>query len=94
MSRWLIQRSKHEMHCMLSMLTLLRQQIKACYAFNDMYVHTVDTKHMHTFLPITFLIFNQCSILKKFWKVETQGFKTILLNALYVDTVNASHKYF
>ena len=27
-------------------------------AFNAIYVNTVDTKHIHTFLPITFLIFN------------------------------------
>ena len=29
------------------------------------------------FLPITFLIFNQFSIRKKFWKAETKGFSTI-----------------
>ena len=28
-------------------------------------------KHTHTFLNITFLIFNQFSIWKKFWKAET-----------------------
>ena len=27
-------------------------------AFNAIYVDTVNTKHIHTFLPITFLIFN------------------------------------
>ena len=80
------------MHCMLCMLTLLRQSIKACNAFNAMYVHTVDTKQIHTFLPITFLIFNQFLIPKKFWKAEAQGFPTI--HAMYVDTLNASHKYF
>ena len=31
-------------------------KIKACNAFNAMFVDTVDTKHIHTFLPITFLI--------------------------------------
>ena len=35
------------------------------------------SKHIHTFLPITFLIFNGFSIRKKFWKAETQGFSTI-----------------
>ena len=49
------------------------------YAFNAIYVDTVDTKHIHMFLPITFLIFNQFSIRKKFWKAETQGFSTIPL---------------
>ena len=29
------------------------------------------------FLPITFLIFNQFSIRKKFWKAATEGFLTI-----------------
>ena len=46
-------------------------------AFNAIYFNTVDTKHIHTFLPITFLIFNQFSIRKKFWKAETEGFSTI-----------------
>ena len=45
--------------------------------FNAIYVNTVDTKHIHTFLPITFLIFNGFSIHKKFWKAETQGFSTM-----------------
>ena len=46
-------------------------------AFNAIYVNTVDTKHIHTFLLITFLIFNGFSIRKKFWKAQTQGFSTI-----------------
>ena len=46
-------------------------------AFNAIYVDTVDTKHIHTFLSITFLILNGFSIRKKFWKAETQGFSTI-----------------
>ena len=44
---------------------------------------------LHTVLLITFLIFNQFSIRKKFWKAETEGFFTIP-NAMYVDTVNVS----
>ena len=47
---------------------------------------TVDTKHIHTFLLITFLIFNQFSICKKFWKAETQGFSTIP-SILYMSTL-------
>ena len=50
--------SKQAMHCMLSMLILSRQRIKACNAFNAMYVDTVDTEHIHIFLPIAFLIIN------------------------------------
>ena len=46
-------------------------------AFNAIYVDTVNTKHIHTFLPIAFLIFNQFSIHKNFWKAETEGFATI-----------------
>ena len=84
--RWSIQRTKCEMHCMLWMLTLSRQRIKACNAFNAMHVHTVNTKHIHTFLPITFLIFNQFSIWKMFCKAETQCFPTIPL-ILYRSTL-------
>ena len=46
-------------------------------AFNAIYVDTVDTKHIHTFLSITFLIFNRFSICKKFWKADTEDFSTI-----------------
>ena len=52
-------------------------KIKARNVFNAIYVNTVDIKHIHTFLPITFLIFNRFSIRKKFWKAETKGFSTI-----------------
>ena len=62
-------------------------------AFNAMYVDTVNTKHLYTFLPITFLIFNRFSICKKFWKAETEGFSTIS-NTIYVNTVDTRHKYF
>ena len=57
-------------------------------AFNAIYVDTVDTKHIHTFLPITSLIFNGFSIRKKFWKAETQGFSNHTINIIYVNTVN------
>ena len=59
-----------------------------------MYVDTVNTKHIYTFLPITFLIFNQFSICKKFWKAETKGFSTIPSITIYVESVNTRHKYF
>ena len=64
---------------------------KAMYA---VYVNTVNANHIHTFLPIIFLIFNWFSIPKKFWKTETQGFSTIPSNTIYVDTVCTRHNYF
>ena len=54
-----------------------RYKTRISNAFNAIYVNTVNTKHIHTFLPITFLIFNGFSIHKKFWKVKTRGFSTI-----------------
>ena len=48
-----------------------RHKTRISNALNAIYVDTVDTKHIHTFLPITFLIFNGFSIRKKFWKAET-----------------------
>ena len=60
-------------------------------AFNAMYVDTVDTRHIHTFLPITFLIFNRFSICKKFWTAETEGFSTIPCHTmLTLSTVGIS----
>ena len=54
--------------CIVCMSTLSRQRIKVWNAFSAMYVATVNTKHIHTFLPITFLILNQFSIRKKVLK--------------------------
>ena len=53
-----------------------------------LYVEAVDTKHIHTFLPITFLIFNGFSIRKMFWKAKTERFSTITSNTIYVNTVD------
>ena len=47
-------------------------------------------KHVHMFLPITFLIFDRFSIRKKFWNAENQGFLTIPPSPIYVDTVDTS----
>ena len=69
-------------------------KIKACNAFNATCVDTIDTKHIYTFLPITFLIFNRFSIRKKFWKAETKGFLTIPSNTIYIETVDTRHEYF
>ena len=66
-------------------------KIKARNAFNAIYVNTVSTKHIHTFLPITFLIFNRFSICKKFWKAETEGFSTIP-SILYVLILSMQDK--
>ena len=54
----------------LYMSTLLTQVLSISNAINAMYVQVVDTKHIHTFLPITFLIFNQFSIPKKIGKLR------------------------
>ena len=40
----------------MSILSILG--ISISNAFNAIYVKAVETKHIHTFLPITFLIFN------------------------------------
>ena len=68
-----------------------RHKTRISNAFNAIYVDTVDTKHTHTFLPITFLIFNGFSISKKFWKAETQGFSTIP-SVLYMSTLSTQDK--
>ena len=65
-----------------------RHKTKISNAFNAIYVDTVNTKHIYTFLPISFLILNQFSIRKKFWKAETEDFSTIASNTIYVDTVD------
>ena len=82
MSRLSIQRIKAMLLCIVYAMLFVNtvdMKIKAHNALNAIYVDTVDTKHIHTFLSITFLIFNRFSIRKKFWKAETEGFSTILL---------------
>ena len=74
-------------HQIVYMLTLSTLGISISNAFNAIYVDTLNTKHINTFLPITFLIFNGFSIRKKFWKAETQGFSTIL-SMLYMSTLS------
>ena len=68
-----------------------RYKTRISNAFNAIYVDTVNTKHIHTFLLITFLIFNEFSIRKKFWKAETQGFSTIP-SILYISTLSIQDK--
>ena len=75
----------------LYMSTLSTLGISISNAFKAIYVDTVDTKHIHTFLPITFLIFNGFSIRKKFWKAETQGFSTIS-SMLYMSILSIQDK--
>ena len=58
-------------------VNIRHQYLSISNAFNAIYVKEVDTKHIHTFLPITLLIFNQFSTRKKFWKAETKDFSTI-----------------
>ena len=68
-------------------------KIKACNALNAMFVEKLIllSKHIHTFLPITFYIFNGFSICKRFWKAETQGFSTIP-SILYMSTLSIQDK--
>ena len=63
-----------------------RYKTRISNAFNAIYVDTVDTKHIHTFLLITFLIFNGFSIRKKFWK--DSGLFNHTIYTIYVDTVD------
>ena len=92
------QSSRYKTHSHISVHNFLNIQPILCWhcrhktrisnAFNAMYVNTVDKKHLYTFLPVTFLIFNRFSIHKKFWKAETVGFSTIPSNTIYVDIVD------
>ena len=94
MSRWSIQRIKAMLLCIeygILFVDTFDTKIKACKALNAIYVDTVDTKHIHTFLLITFLIFNRFSIRKKFFKAETQGFSTIP-SILYMSTLSIHDK--
>ena len=94
MSRWSIQRIKAMLLSIeygILFVDTVDTKIKACKALNAIYVDTVDTKHIHTFLLITFLIFNGFSIRKKFWKAETQGFSTIS-SILYMSTLSIQDK--
>ena len=75
LSTLLIWRSKHAMHWMLCLLRLL----------------ILLSKYIHTFLPITFLIFNRFSICKKFLKYETEGFSTIP-SILYMSIMSIQDK--
>ena len=84
------------MHCVLSHVETVntRDQSMSCFnGSNAMLCRYSRYKmhiHVHMFLPITFLIFNGFSIRKKFWNAENQGFPTIPLHPIYVDTVDTS----
>ena len=65
-----------------------RYKTRISNAFNAIYVDTVDTKHIHTFLPITFLIFNGFSIRKKVLESRDPGLFNHTINTIYVDTVD------
>ena len=39
-------------------MSILLNRTRISNAFNAIYVDTIDTKHIHMFLPVTFLIFN------------------------------------
>ena len=55
MLKLLIQRIKAMLLCLVYAMLFVdtvNAKIKACNPFNAIYVNTVDTKHIHTFLPI------------------------------------------
>ena len=52
-----------------------------------LYVKAVDKKHIHTFLPITFLTFNQFSIRIFFRKLRLKAFQPYY-QILYVMVVS------
>ena len=94
MSRLLIERIKAMLLCIVYAVLFVDTdgtKIKACNAFNAIYVNTVDTKYINTLLPITFLIFNRFSIHKKFWKAETEGSSTIP-SLVYMLMLSIQHK--
>ena len=66
---------------MLYMWTLSMQVISISNAFNAMYVNSQYKTHPHISAH-------------NFLNIQTQGFSTIPLNVMYVNTVNVSHKYF
>ena len=68
---------------MLKVSKVAQYTLKGC---NALYVEGVkrSSKWFYTSLLITFLIFNQFPIQKKFWKAETESFPTIS-NAMYVE---------
>ena len=61
-----------------------------------MHVEGVErsSKYSYTCLLITFLIFNQFSIRKKFWKADTEGFPTIQSKTIYVKACQRCQRLF
>ena len=56
-----------------------------------MYVDTVNT-NMYTLLSITLLIFNRCSIQKKFWTAENQAFQPHQI-CMHVNTMKTGIRF-
>ena len=79
---------KHAMYWMLCLSTL---STLVFVAFTQHYIqsniYTVDAKLIHTFLPITFLIFNWFSIRNKGLESWDWGLFNLTTN-IYVNTVN------
>ena len=69
---------------MLKMLKIDQVHLRAVMLYM-LKMSKIGKEHIHTFLLVASLIFNGFSIRKKFWKAETQGFSTILLNLMYVE---------
>ena len=89
--------SKEALTVLISHMLLMLKGSKVVFVA---YVHNIDTfnamlkgskdyvmlkQGTNTFLFITFLIFNQFSIQKKFWKAEIETFPIIPSIAMYVE---------
>ena len=69
-----------------------RHKTRISNTFNAMYVDTVNTKHIYTFLPITFLIFNWFQSTKSFGKLRLRAFQPYhqILYMLTLSTLGIS----
>ena len=76
----------HQILCIIKHVEDVEDRSNTHKGCNAMYVEDVEDgkKHTHTSLLITFLIFNQFSIRKKFREAETQSFSTIPSNTVYI----------
>ena len=83
----------------------INMKIKACIALNAMFighciqsteVWTLNTKHIHTFLPMTFFIFNQLLIWKCFGKLSIRAFQPyqiLCMSTLSIQVMTFYTKY-
>ena len=70
----------------ISILSTLGTSISI--SFNAIYIKAVDTKHIHTFLPINFLNIQPIFNPQKMFESWDWGLLAIPPNTIYVDTVD------